>query len=153
LGVPDCTRPPAAQERGVTPLRRREAATLQLNIGLYCNQACSHCHVESSPRRTEAMDAATAARCIALLARRAPAPAACPCRLRWLVQTRRGLALAQGAARPVIGLGFPVTAAGRAQGPRRCADGGPDGRRARAQSAVPVRHCLLRRGHAGSYQR
>ncbi len=59
----------------MTPLRRREATTLQLNIGLYCNQACSHCHVESSPRRIEAMDAATAARCIALLARRAPAPA------------------------------------------------------------------------------
>ena len=57
------------QERGVTPLRRRAASTLQLNIGLYCNQACSHCHVESSPLRKEAMDSATAARCIALLRR------------------------------------------------------------------------------------
>lgn len=28
---------------------------LQVNIGLYCNQACAHCHVESSPLRTEAM--------------------------------------------------------------------------------------------------
>ena len=29
---------------------------LQLNVGLYCNQACSHCHVDSSPLRTETMD-------------------------------------------------------------------------------------------------
>ena len=57
------------QERGVTPLRRNQASTLQLNIGLYCNQACSHCHVESSPLRKEAMDSATAARCIELLRR------------------------------------------------------------------------------------
>ena len=53
----------------MTPLRRGDAAVLQLNIGLYCNQACSHCHVESSPLRTEAMDDATAARCIELLRR------------------------------------------------------------------------------------
>ena len=32
-------------------LRRRRTRTLQVNIGLYCNQACSHCHVESSPKR------------------------------------------------------------------------------------------------------
>lgn len=31
-------------------------------------QACSHCHVESSPLRTEAMDRSTADRCLALLA-------------------------------------------------------------------------------------
>lgn len=29
-------------------------------------QACSHCHVESSPLRTEAMDRATAVRCLEL---------------------------------------------------------------------------------------
>ena len=56
----------------MTPLRRGDAAVLQLNIGLYCNQACSHCHVESSPLRTEAMDDATAARCIELLRRLPP---------------------------------------------------------------------------------
>ncbi|KAK9844053.1 hypothetical protein WJX81_003051 [Elliptochloris bilobata] len=65
LGVPPFLA--VAREHGVTPLRRGEAAVLQLNIGLYCNQACSHCHVESSPLRTEAMDATTAARCIELL--------------------------------------------------------------------------------------
>ena len=31
-------------------------------------QACSHCHVESSPLRTEMMDHATAARCVELVA-------------------------------------------------------------------------------------
>ena len=50
------------------PLRREPAAVLQLNIGLYCNQACSHCHVDSSPLRTEMMDRRTAQRCLELLA-------------------------------------------------------------------------------------
>ena len=58
----------AWQEHGVAPLQRGPATTLQLNIGLYCNQACSHCHVESSPLRTEAMDRRTAERCLQLLA-------------------------------------------------------------------------------------
>ena len=40
---------------------------LQLNIGLYCNQACNHCHVESSPRRHEMMDRKTADRCLEVL--------------------------------------------------------------------------------------
>lgn len=35
---------------GCAPLVRAPTATLQLNIGLYCNQACRHCHVESSPK-------------------------------------------------------------------------------------------------------
>jgi len=47
--------------------RRRLPTVLQLNIGLYCNQACGHCHVESSPLRTESMTAATAAQCLQLL--------------------------------------------------------------------------------------
>jgi radical SAM/Cys-rich protein len=55
------------QNAGVSPLARSQATILQLNIGLYCNQACTHCHVESSPKRTEMMDHATAERCIELL--------------------------------------------------------------------------------------
>jgi radical SAM/Cys-rich protein len=39
-----------------------------MNIGLYCNQACGHCHVESSPLRQEMMTADTAAQCVKLLA-------------------------------------------------------------------------------------
>jgi MoaA/NifB/PqqE/SkfB family radical SAM enzyme len=41
------------------PLTHAPTTILQINIGLYCNQACVHCHVESSPLRTEAMSAST----------------------------------------------------------------------------------------------
>eukprot|EP00882_Tetradesmus_deserticola_P025834 GHRQ01028409.1.p1 GENE.GHRQ01028409.1~~GHRQ01028409.1.p1 ORF type:complete len:174 (+),score=60.49 GHRQ01028409.1:689-1210(+) len=53
---------------GFEPLRRQQCTTLQLNIGLYCNQACSHCHVESSPARSEMMQQQTAQRCLQLMA-------------------------------------------------------------------------------------
>lgn len=33
--------------------------TVQVNIGLTCNLACRHCHVESSPKKTEQMDRPT----------------------------------------------------------------------------------------------
>ncbi len=36
-------------------LRGESIRTVQVNIGLRCNLACRHCHVESSPGRTEAM--------------------------------------------------------------------------------------------------
>jgi radical SAM/Cys-rich protein len=49
-------------------LQRQLPQVLQVNIGLYCNQACSHCHVESSPlRKDETMTAETAAQVIRLL--------------------------------------------------------------------------------------
>jgi radical SAM/Cys-rich protein len=48
-------------------LRRSTTKILQINIGLYCNQACGHCHVESSPLRQEMMTAETAAQCLRLL--------------------------------------------------------------------------------------
>ncbi|MCI0365446.1 MAG: arsenosugar biosynthesis radical SAM protein ArsS [Phycisphaerales bacterium] len=37
------------------PLRAASIRTLQVNIGLRCNLACHHCHVESGPKRTEEM--------------------------------------------------------------------------------------------------
>ena len=40
---------------------RSELHTLQINIGLKCNQQCVHCHVNSSPKRTEKMSAETLA--------------------------------------------------------------------------------------------
>tara|TARA_B100000700_G_scaffold298423_1_gene364305 strand:- start:2347 stop:3291 length:945 start_codon:yes stop_codon:yes gene_type:complete len=36
-------------------IKRNSLETLQINIGYKCNQACSHCHVNSSPNRTEMM--------------------------------------------------------------------------------------------------
>jgi radical SAM/Cys-rich protein len=43
------------------PLRRGVLTTLQVNLGYRCNQACSHCHVNAGPTRTEMMDGATLA--------------------------------------------------------------------------------------------
>jgi radical SAM/Cys-rich protein len=43
------------------PLRRSVLTTLQVNLGYRCNQACSHCHVEAGPTRTEMMGATTLA--------------------------------------------------------------------------------------------
>jgi len=48
-------------------LRRGPARVLQLNLTRRCNLACHHCHVESSPRRREAMDARTIGRVLELL--------------------------------------------------------------------------------------
>ena len=37
-------------------LKKTGINTVQVNVGLYCNQACTHCHVESSPlRKAEVM--------------------------------------------------------------------------------------------------
>jgi radical SAM/Cys-rich protein len=43
------------------PLQRGALTTLQVNLGYRCNQACSHCHVDAGPNRTEMMEAATLA--------------------------------------------------------------------------------------------
>jgi len=48
-------------------LKRKQPKVLQLNIGLYCNQACNHCHVESSPLRKEMMSSEVASQCLELL--------------------------------------------------------------------------------------
>jgi radical SAM/Cys-rich protein len=40
-------------------LVRAYTHTLQINLGLLCNQECRHCHLEAGPGRTENMDAAT----------------------------------------------------------------------------------------------
>jgi radical SAM/Cys-rich protein len=37
-------------------LRGLGIETLQVNLGLRCNQSCKHCHVSASPERTETMD-------------------------------------------------------------------------------------------------
>ncbi|XP_061182762.1 uncharacterized protein LOC133191091 [Saccostrea echinata] len=48
-------------------LNKKTIEVLQANIGLYCNQACNHCHVESSPRRKEMMSHEVAERCLNIL--------------------------------------------------------------------------------------
>lgn len=41
--------------------------TLQVNITKLCNQACHHCHVDSSPKRTEQMSRLTVDQCLKIL--------------------------------------------------------------------------------------
>ena len=48
-------------------IKRRQLETLQINIGLRCNQACLHCHVNSNPYRKEKMDEDTIALVIEFL--------------------------------------------------------------------------------------
>ena len=36
-----------------TPLTKHKITVLQINLGRKCNLACTHCHVEASPKRTE----------------------------------------------------------------------------------------------------
>ncbi|MBC5793915.1 arsenosugar biosynthesis radical SAM protein ArsS [Sphaerospermopsis sp. LEGE 00249] len=40
------------------PLTKKEIKVLQVNLGKLCNLACSHCHVEASPKRTEELSPA-----------------------------------------------------------------------------------------------
>lgn len=37
-------------------LERGHTTTLQINVGLLCNQACRHCHLSAGPKRAESMD-------------------------------------------------------------------------------------------------
>ncbi len=67
MSPPDFARTLA--DHGLAPLRRGPAAVLQVNVGLRCDLACHHCHVEAGPNRTETMDAATAERVLELLER------------------------------------------------------------------------------------
>ena len=43
-------------------LRRGPLQTLQINVGRKCNQACTHCHADAGPWRTEMVDQPVARR-------------------------------------------------------------------------------------------
>ncbi len=58
----------AAAAAGHAPLRPAAAATLQINVGKRCNQACHHCHVDAGPDRREVMPDEVVEACLALLA-------------------------------------------------------------------------------------
>ena len=45
-------------KHGLT-LNRQHTATLQINVGLLCNQRCKHCHLSAGPDRKESMDLET----------------------------------------------------------------------------------------------
>jgi radical SAM/Cys-rich protein len=63
------TIPAVSRALGFPPLVRDRLATLQVNLGYRCNQACGHCHVEAGPKRTETMSAQTVADVLAFLER------------------------------------------------------------------------------------
>jgi radical SAM/Cys-rich protein len=50
-------------------LTRGETTTLQVNVGLACDLACRHCHLEAGPQRTELMSAETVEAVIACAGR------------------------------------------------------------------------------------
>ncbi len=41
------------QDKIKKPLRKQQISVLQINLGRRCNLACTHCHVEAGPKRTE----------------------------------------------------------------------------------------------------
>ena len=43
----------------ISPLIKKEINVLQINLGKRCNLACSHCHVEAGPKRTEELSLAS----------------------------------------------------------------------------------------------
>lgn len=54
------------RKNGIT-LKRDKTEVFQLNIGLYCNQACTHCHVDSSPKRKEMMTREVVDQCLKII--------------------------------------------------------------------------------------
>jgi radical SAM/Cys-rich protein len=49
------------------PLKARSLSIFQVNIGRKCNQACRHCHVNSSPTNTREMTRDTAEKCLEII--------------------------------------------------------------------------------------
>jgi len=49
----------ALKRHGFSSLDTEGLTTVQLNLGLRCNLACAHCHLEADPERTEEMDEET----------------------------------------------------------------------------------------------
>lgn len=57
----------ARLEKSGLRLRSTGVEILQINVGKLCNQACKHCHVDASPKRTEVMTAETVEACLNVL--------------------------------------------------------------------------------------
>jgi radical SAM/Cys-rich protein len=55
------------QDRLDSPLTKQPVTILQVNLGKRCNLACTHCHVDASPDRTEEMSTTIVDRVIELI--------------------------------------------------------------------------------------
>ncbi len=52
-----------------SPLSKQKITVLQINLGRKCNLACTHCHVEASPKRTEELSPEVCQQIIELIER------------------------------------------------------------------------------------
>ena len=52
-----------------SPLTKAKITVLQINLGRKCNLACTHCHVEASPKRTEELSPEVCRQLIAIIDR------------------------------------------------------------------------------------
>ena len=50
-------------------LNKQKITVLQINLGRRCNLACTHCHVEASPKRTEELSPGICQQLIQLISR------------------------------------------------------------------------------------
>ena len=57
----------ALRQQSLPALQREALGTVQINLTKRCNLACHHCHVESSPKRTEELSRSDAERIVTLL--------------------------------------------------------------------------------------
>jgi len=60
---------PLLKNTDFPPIRRARLETLQVNLGLRCNQQCLHCHVNAGPRRKEQMTRSTVEEVLGFLRR------------------------------------------------------------------------------------
>eukprot|EP01107_Rhizomastix_libera_P011356 TRINITY_DN28791_c0_g1_i1.p1 TRINITY_DN28791_c0_g1~~TRINITY_DN28791_c0_g1_i1.p1 ORF type:complete len:316 (-),score=56.42 TRINITY_DN28791_c0_g1_i1:26-973(-) len=81
------------------PLRRTALKVLQINMGFKCNMACTHCHHDASPARTEQMSPEVAQKVIA-----------------WIRQYRPSVVDLTGGAPEVMNVFRDVALAARAAG-------------------------------------
>jgi radical SAM/Cys-rich protein len=56
-------------EKLVSPLTKSKISVLQINLGKRCNLACTHCHVEAGPKRTEELSSEVCEQLIKLIYR------------------------------------------------------------------------------------
>ncbi|MEO0771402.1 MAG: hypothetical protein AAFY72_18610, partial [Cyanobacteria bacterium J06649_4] len=52
-----------------SPLSKQTIDTLQINLGRRCNLACTHCHVDAGPHRTEELSAEVCNQLLAVIDR------------------------------------------------------------------------------------
>lgn len=64
--VVDSAITPFKQKLG-SPLTKKQITVLQINLGKRCNLACTHCHVEAGPKRTEELSPEVCDQLIALI--------------------------------------------------------------------------------------